>query len=182
MQLNLDRLANLLDLATKSGYARYSSLFLLAQLVRDFKPTRIVELGTYHGCSTIFIADALQPGAKLLSIDSYKQSNHKDVSDTLIEFSVHDKVHLRTGDTRTAGIYIAEAFDGLVDMVFFDASHTDQEVLKEFKSIRPYLSENAVLIFDDALCIPAAIATIGIDNMAMRAYSVNFGLCVMVLS
>lgn len=177
-QETLDELSDLFALARKSGYTHFDSLFTLAALVGAFKPKRVVELGTLHGCSTVFIAKALEPGASMVSIDNYaEQPDPNSVRRTLDRFRVSDRVQLIRESTYKAGNYAA----GPVDMVFFDASHTDEGVLKEFYAIKPKLASGAVLIFDDALCIPAAIAQIGIDNAAMRAYSVNFGLCVMVL-
>jgi predicted O-methyltransferase YrrM len=175
-QQRLDQLSELIDLAVLSGYARYDSLLLLAELVREFQPRRVLELGVLHGCSTIFMAKALSAGSEIVAVDDFTLSTVADVQASLKRHGVDDRVTLLQSDTRD----LAGKLEGTFDFVFLDASHVSADVLAEFQAINASLIRPPVLVFDDALCIPEALAEIGINHHAMRAYEVNHGLCVIV--
>ena len=172
----LDGLAALLQLAVESDYPRYDSLLLLAELVRQFRPERVLELGVYKGCSTVFMAKALKSDATITAVDDFTLVRRDQVRATLVEHGVSDRVALIEADTR----HVREHLEGEFDFVFFDASHTNEDVIAELDSVAPRLARRAVLVFDDALHINAALAEIGAGHQGMRSYNVHFGMCVIV--
>lgn len=179
MQQQLDDLYDLLQLATESGYAEYDSLFTVAHLVRMFGARRVLELGTFKGCSAVFIARELPPDGHLVTVDRFDRHPAADVAATLERFGVRDRVTLVTGDTRASGPLVKDF--GPFDCVFFDASHTDDEVLVEWESVRPFVAPRALLLVDDSLCVMRAINAMGMNHSGMRSYAVHFGLCAIVV-
>lgn len=173
MKKHLDDLDFLRRLADRTGYNRYDSLLLVAEFVRRFRPSSPLELGVMHGCSTAFIARALDEGVTLTGIDDFTLAPIEDATANLAHLGLADRVRLIRGDTKQAGGLI----DFRPDFVFFDASHTDEALLAEFRSVQPLLAPGALLVVDDTLCAPLALAEIGIGAAAMVAFPVHFGLC-----
>lgn len=173
MKQDLDDLDFLRQLADRTGYARYDSLLLVAELVRLFAPVAPLELGVMHGCSTAFIVRALAEGVTLTAIDDFTLAPLEGTVANLSRLRIAERVRLIRGDTTRAG----ELIDFRPDFVFFDASHTDATLLAEFESLRPLLAPRALLVIDDTLCAPGALAEIGKGAAKMMAFPVHFGLC-----
>jgi len=173
-QAKLDKVAALHDLAHASGYARYDSLYALAEFCRHAPATRILELGVYRGCSAVFMARAC--GASIVGIDDFTQAPMTVAQKNLEAFGLADRVQLIKGDTRVANQLTAGPFD----LVFFDACHTNEGVLAEFKAVRPLLAPRALLVVDDSLHVHGAIGAMATPNGGLRNYSVHFGLCAIV--
>lgn len=91
---------------------------LLALLVRALGATRILELGTSNGYSTLWLADAASSvGGRVLSVDvDGVRTARADKS--LSETGLREYVELRTED---AALTLARAADGSFDMIFLDA-------------------------------------------------------------
>lgn len=172
----MDEMFDLLLLANETGYARFDSLFLLAEIVRHFKPRAPLELGTMRGCSSVFIAKALTPGAKLTCIDSFKFATQEQVRSKLDRFRVSDRIELIQGDTQRAG----KLLKGKHDFVFFDASHDAGGLIAEFESVVPHIESPAVLVVDDYMCAPEALNKIAGQNLGFKTYPVHFGMGVFV--
>ncbi len=89
---------------------------LLAMLSRMIRPNYVQEIGTYLGYSAICLAEGLQKGGMVYSIDYNKETNA--VAQSFIDKAgLSDRIGLRLGDA----IYILPHVSGPFDIVFIDA-------------------------------------------------------------
>lgn len=120
-----------------SGYYWY-----LHALVLVTRPKKIVELGRCLGTSALFMLGALPDDGVLITVD--------------IEERASDLTH-QLGDSRlrvlTGNDLDLATFDGVdisdIDFLFIDTDHTCAQATKEWEFYVPFLSENALVVFDD---------------------------------
>jgi predicted O-methyltransferase YrrM len=122
--------------------------FLLFRLVRELKPTVCLELGTALGISTAYQAAALElnhhgrivtlEGAESLALLARENFDRLGL----------ERVAVRIGRFQdTLGEVLSECAP--IDFVFIDGHHDEHATLAYFEQIFPFLSERAVLVFDD---------------------------------
>jgi predicted O-methyltransferase YrrM len=94
---------------------------LLGVLVRSLQATRVLEVGTSNGYSTIWLGDAAEAvGGTVLSIE-IEADRTAQAAGNLAEAGVADNVSLRTQDAAEA---LASFADGAFDLIFLDAERT----------------------------------------------------------
>jgi predicted O-methyltransferase YrrM len=94
---------------------------LLGVLVRAMTATRVLEVGTSNGYSTIWLGDAAEAvGGTVLSIEIEAERTAQAASN-LTEAGVADFVELRTQDAAEA---LSSFADGAFDLIFLDAERT----------------------------------------------------------
>ncbi|HTA15803.1 MAG TPA: class I SAM-dependent methyltransferase [Solirubrobacteraceae bacterium] len=94
---------------------------LLALLVRALGATRLLELGTSNGYSTLWLADAARSvGGRLLSVD-LDGARTAQAAAHLARTQLHEHVELRTED---AALTLATAADASLEMIFLDAERS----------------------------------------------------------
>lgn len=111
----LDRETNLKVLMPRmlSGHIQGQVLRMLSMMIR---PETILEIGTFTGYSGICLADGLQPGGRLHTIDINVEL--QDMVEAYFEKAgVKDKIVYHTGNA----MEIIPAMDMLFDLVFIDA-------------------------------------------------------------
>ena len=127
----------------QTGYPNLDSLLFLYWLVKNVKPDYVVELGTGYGCSTIFMALALESG-KIFSIDDYRGDSAKSITEpmeNLMACGVSNKVELIEGNAK--GVHIVYP----PEIVFMDASHNDADLQLEYAILR--LPKDHIIVVDD---------------------------------
>ena len=120
---------------------------LLFHLVREFRPSRCLELGTNLGVSAAYQAAALavNGGGELHTIEG---------SHTLAELSRAHLAPLQLPVEVHAGLF-ADVLPGLLprtaplDYVFIDGHHDGPATVGYFAQIHPSLSPGALVVFDD---------------------------------
>ena len=125
---------------------------LLSILVRSGKRTRILEIGTSNGYSTIWLAwAAQQTGGHVTSIeqDSEKQAM---AAANLERAGLRDYVTLRLGDATEQIVHLSERFD----CVFFDADR--YRYLEQLQFLMPRLIMGALVLADNVYSDPTEIA------------------------
>lgn len=89
---------------------------LLAMISRMIRPMYVQEIGTYLGYSAICLAEGLQRGGMVYSIDTNEETNA--VAQSFIDKArLSDRITLRLGDA----IYVLPHLSGPFDIVFIDA-------------------------------------------------------------
>jgi predicted O-methyltransferase YrrM len=85
------------------------------------RATRVLEIGTSNGFSTIWLGDAAEAvGGTVLSLE-IEADRTAQAADNIAEAGVQSFVELRTAD---AGEALAEFADDAFDLVFLDAERT----------------------------------------------------------
>ena len=119
---------------------------LLGVLVRSMSATRVLEVGTSNGYSTIWLGDAAEAvGGKILSLE-IEAERTAQAAENLAEAGVADFVELRTQDAGEAlRSFAEEAFD----LVFLDAerAHYASYWPELIRVLRP----NGLLVVDNTL-------------------------------
>ncbi|AXH13443.1 O-methyltransferase [Halarcobacter bivalviorum] len=114
-------------------------------LVKENKPKRLLELGTCCGFSSIYMSKANKNStiftvegdcnvAKLAS-NNIKKANCSNIKQYIGKFQ-----------DILADVLEEIAF---IDFAFIDGHHDKDATIKYFHQIKPFLTENAIVVFDD---------------------------------
>lgn len=125
---------------------------LLAILVRSGRRTRVLEIGTSNGYSTIWLAWAVRDaGGTVTSIerDAAKQAR---AGENLRRAGLLDAVRLLQGDATE----VVAGLDGPFDCVFFDADRFSAPA--QLRLLLPRLTPDALLLADNVRSHPDEIA------------------------
>ncbi|MBO0784051.1 MAG: class I SAM-dependent methyltransferase [Ktedonobacteraceae bacterium] len=125
---------------------------LLSVLVRSGHRTRLLEIGTSNGYSTIWLAwAAYAVGGHLISID--REAHKQELADAnLRRAGLRDVVQLVQGDATQ----IVASLPGPFDLVFFDADRRSAPAQLEL--LLPKLAPDVLVLADNVLSHPDEIA------------------------
>ncbi len=105
----------------------------------------ILEIGTLGGYSAIWLARALPPEGRLISLEINER--HAEVARENVERAgLSDKVEVRVGDAREGLAALVEGGEGPFDLVFIDA---DKEGYPEYLEWAMRLSRPGTLVLGD---------------------------------
>jgi predicted O-methyltransferase YrrM len=120
------------------------------ELYRRLKPARVLEIGTYHGGTLYHWLQNAQPGATVVSLDSYTAG-----ADNRHRYSewVPPGVELwvMAGDSRDLETVAAIQVHALFDWIFIDAGHYLHEVTADWNNYGPMATPGGVVLFHDIL-------------------------------
>jgi predicted O-methyltransferase YrrM len=140
------------DRARKMLNLHPDTAHLLSLLVRAGRRTRLLEIGTSNGYSTIWLAWATRPlGGSVISIDA-DAAKHALADANLRRAGLRDVVDLRQGEATA----IVATLPGPFDFVFFDADRRSAPAQLEL--LLPRLTPGALVLADNALSHPEEIA------------------------
>jgi len=112
-KINRETHAHVLKSRMLSGHVQGRFLSLISKML---KPKVILEIGTYTGYSAICLAEGLQPGGKLITIDNNEELEDR-VRNYFKESEYNSQIDFRVGDARKIIPTLTEVFD----LVFIDA-------------------------------------------------------------
>jgi cephalosporin hydroxylase len=133
------------------------------KVLAELKPLRIVEIGSYMGKSTVFFAYSLQAlgnGGRVTAIDPHSGDRQQREHFGMSEIPTFDmfRTHIRlAGVEQIVDPIVAtssEAAKGWTEpfqFLFVDGWHGYDAVLADGRDWVPKLSEDGVVVFDDAL-------------------------------
>jgi len=116
---------------------------VLAELVAQLKPKRIVEVGTLVGYSTILMGKDLGSDVEIITIEIHREEA-KAALRNIREAGIKPKVHVIVGDASK----VLPALRGVFDLVFLDGYKN--EYLKHLRSIEEKLHRGSIVIADNA--------------------------------
>jgi len=117
---------------------------IIAQVIQDYKPIKILEIGTLYGYSAILMSSIFveEDGGKVITIEVDKESANiarKNIEDAALA----NKVDVIVGDALEIIPILREKFD----MVFLDG--TKEEYFKYLKLVEKNLEKGAVVVADN---------------------------------
>lgn len=125
---------------------------LLNMLVRSSRRTRLLEIGTSNGYSTLWLAWALATtGGRMVSIDR-DQQKQVQADENLRLAGLRELVELRYGDASE----VAASLTGPFDCIFFDADRYSAPA--QLSLLLPKLTPDVFLFADNVLSHPQEIA------------------------
>jgi predicted O-methyltransferase YrrM len=129
----------------------------------DVRPTRIVEIGSYMGRSTVFFARsllALGSEGRVSAIDPHSGDRQHRENFAMAEIPSYEmfRTHLRlAGVEHLVDPLVATSSETAKDwsepfqFLFIDGWHSYDAVLADGREWIPMMSEDGVVVFDDAL-------------------------------
>jgi len=120
-------------------------LWIYQELVFKIQPDVIVEMGSYKGGSTLYLAHLLDiiGHGRIISVDI----NH-------LNFVVsHARITTKTGSTQDQEVidYINKACENCKVMIIHDADHTATMVLKDLNTYADLVSKDSYFIVEDGI-------------------------------
>ncbi len=149
----------------------YSSGSILYHLIREFKPTKTLEVGFAYGLSTLFICQALADNGQgaHIAIDPYQDRKFRSIGLLNIErasLSNYLQFYPRPSFQVLAELNAQKA---TFDFAFIDGSHLFDFIMVDFFFIDRMLTDNGFIVFDD-LWLPSVRKVISfvLHNRAYR--------------
>ena len=140
-ELNRDTHVNILKPRMLSGHFQGRVLSLLSHMIQ---PKDILEIGTYTGYSAICLAEGLQPGGHLVTID--KNEELEDMVNRYIEKSGNkDRIKPLVGDAMQIVPELKREFD----IVFVDADKSNY--INYYHMVFDKVRIGGYIIFDNVL-------------------------------
>lgn len=119
---------------------------LLSFLSRLIKPMRILELGTFAGYSALCLAEGLQAGGKVVTIE--KNDEFEDfIRENLALSELGEQVELHIGSTRD--VIPTLPAEELFDLVFIDADK--REYTNDYELLFPLVRRGGIILADNTL-------------------------------
>ncbi|HEV2216184.1 MAG TPA: class I SAM-dependent methyltransferase [Candidatus Dormibacteraeota bacterium] len=125
---------------------------LISILARSSHRTRVLEIGTSTGYSTIWLAWSVRPGGGRVTTIERDAAKGRIAEENLRKSGLLESVDLQLGDATTV---VAE-ISGPFDMVFFDADRITAPA--QLRLLVPKLTRDALVLADNALSHPSEIA------------------------
>ena len=126
-----------------SGHVQGRFLSFLSRLIR---PVRILELGTFAGFSALCLAEGLQPGGKVVTIE--KNDELEDfIREHLALSPLGEQVELHIGSTRD--VLPTLPTEELFDLVFIDADK--REYVHDYELLFPLVKSGGIILADNTL-------------------------------
>jgi predicted O-methyltransferase YrrM len=107
----------------------------------------IVEIGSYHGKSTVLLAEASRGAGreKVVAIDPHLGGAVRAFHDTLARAGVADHVTPVVATSDDAAV----SWNGPVRLLWIDGSHVHDQVLRDFRAWAPWLVDGGIVAFHD---------------------------------
>ncbi|MEP6762418.1 MAG: O-methyltransferase [Sporichthyaceae bacterium] len=116
----------------------------LSFLVSMLRPQLVLEIGTFTGYSALSMAEALPPGARIVTCDISEE--HVAIARRHIGGSPHaDQIEIKVGPA----LETLKSLDGPFDLAFIDADKTGY--LDYYEAIVPKLAPSGVIVIDNVL-------------------------------
>lgn len=118
---------------------------LMFRIATNFKPEKVLEIGTSLGVSALYLAKAV-PEAQIITLEG--SSSVAQIAEKQFKTLHADNVTIITGEFSQS---LPKALNKLtsVDLAFVDGNHRYAPTLQYFETLKPYLHHDSVVIFDD---------------------------------
>jgi predicted O-methyltransferase YrrM len=126
---------------------------------------RVLEVGSYLGASTCFLAAGLHgEKASIVCIDTWQNETMPDgIHDTLEAFEKNVKAarHQITFIRKASSNVSEQELDGQFDLIFLDGDHSYKQVRADFELASGVLAPGGVLAFHDSLYFEGVSRVVG---------------------
>lgn len=115
---------------------------ILAEIVKEEKPRKILEVGSFYGYSAILIAKNSPAKAEITTVE--KNPEHARITEQNVERAkLEDQIKVIKGDA----MEILRTLPGPFDLVFLDAEKT--QYLDYLKAVEDKLHQGSVVVADN---------------------------------
>jgi predicted O-methyltransferase YrrM len=131
-------------------YQHEAEFTALLDIYKDWAPSRVLEVGTYHGGTLYHWLQNATEGATVVSVDRYSEGvDNRHLYPEWRPESV--TLHAVSGDSHDPAIVSHVATYGPYDWVFIDAGHYYDEVRQDWELYGPMCAPGGVVCFHDIL-------------------------------
>jgi len=133
----------------KSVSKSYKWAFLLFKLIRAFKPSKCLELGTACGISTSYqlLGLHLNNLGKIITLEG-ADSLASLANRNFKQLGLNSKADIVIGNFKNTLKEVLQK-NSSFDFVFIDGHHDEMATQDYFQQILPHLSSKAIIVFDD---------------------------------
>ena len=140
-KINRETNAQVLMSRMLSGHVQGRFLSMISKLM---KPKHILEIGTYTGYSALCLAEGLQAGGKLITLDINEELENR-VRGYFKESDFSGQIDYRIGDARKIILTLNETFE----LVFIDADKENYSLY--FDLVIDKVSSGGLILADNVL-------------------------------
>jgi predicted O-methyltransferase YrrM len=140
-ELNRETHMNVLRPRMLSGHFQGRVLSMLSHMI---KPKSILEIGTYTGYSAFCLAEGLQEGGKLITIDKNEELEDL-VNEYIVKTGNQEKIQCIIGDAMD----IIPSLENEFDVVFIDADKSNY--INYYNLVFDQVTTGGYFIFDNVL-------------------------------
>lgn len=130
----------------------------LSECLRNNEIETVIEVGSWLGSSTRFIAELLPDHGKVYAIDTWQgSSEHADDPRIPLLYQLflsnvkHKGLTHKIVPIRMYSLEAAKALNIKADLIYIDASHDTQSVIDDINAWFPHLKKNGIMCGDDWL-------------------------------
>lgn len=150
-QLRKVSLENAKNIHTHMTQAELNTLYDLARGLN--KSVKALEIGSYLGASTCYIAAAISCNhGHLFCVDTWEnQTMPEGERDTFAEFKQNTagaKAYITTVRKNSNDLTVSDFVDSL-DFVFIDGDHSYRGVKNDYQKVNSWISEGGIIAFHD---------------------------------
>ena len=120
------------------------TLEVVDKILKDLKPTKILEIGTAVGYSAMCFSEYLLDGGKIDTIER-DEERIKQAKENIVKVGVEDKINIYEGDA----VEILPTLNDKYDMVFIDAAKGKYPFF--LKEALRMLNNNGIILADNVL-------------------------------
>lgn len=154
----------------------------LKKCLDEVNPTTVVEVGSWLGCSTRFIAATLSERGKLYAVDTWRGSPEEEVHQKdprlpiLYQLFLSNTVQAGFAHTivpiRMKSVEAANALNVKADLIYLDGAHDTNSVYEDIINWYPHLNEGGIMCGDDWLWDTVRVAVeIGAQIYGKKIYA-----------
>ena len=130
---------------------RLQDLYWLIVLLKDRKPSRILEFGTFTGLTTLYLARYSEPDTQVVTLDSshyfeqFKPDPRLEVGMRFVGTEWASRIRLVDADLADLDPHSLGKFD----FIFVDADHHYESVKRDTKSALQMLEDGGTIVWHD---------------------------------
>jgi predicted O-methyltransferase YrrM len=143
------------------GHGWFGNDKQLLPLIETYQPMTVIEIGSWLGCSTRFIAENIPQGGKIYAVDTWAGSPEEEVH--MKDPRLPHLYQLFLSNIRQAGftdiiipvrmksLEAAKALNVQADLIYLDAAHDTASVYNDIFAWYPHLAPGGLMCGDDWL-------------------------------
>jgi predicted O-methyltransferase YrrM len=142
------------------GWFNASNQKMLAEFIKKIQPKIVIEVGSWLGKSSIYMAQLLNPSATLYAIDHWHgNKNNEKLSEahkrlpTLFQQFLSNVIHMKLSEKiipiRMSSLEAAKSLNIIADLIYIDACHDEESVYNDIIAWHAKLSKTGIICGDD---------------------------------